>query len=325
MKVIFIPMADYNSSSTRLRCYLIANTLKELGISTDIYSGKRYYSLLHMDELRKYDVVYIQKTRRELVLNISLRLLSTKTIYDLDDSLFNILTSTMMRMASAVVVGSHFLMDYAKKYSRNVYLVPTAINTDIFVPRARKTGQDKAVIGWCGTGEQYLKDLSLLIKPLERVGEDHDIVFRIIGAKGSKNIRRVFSKLKNVEVDIIDWVDPSEIVHEIAKFDIGIMPLIDNYWSRGKCALKALEYMAMGIPTIVSAVGENNFVINDGFSGFLAKSTEDWIVKINKLLEDDKLARRIGQNGRKTVEERYSIEKVSEKLADVLRAVATVS
>jgi glycosyltransferase involved in cell wall biosynthesis len=124
--------------------------------------------------------------------------------------------------------------------------------------------------------------------------------------------------LPDVEYVWRPWSAESE-VEDLSHFDIGIMPMPDDEWSKGKCALKALQYMAMGVPTICSAVGANCEVIQHGVNGLLAASDEEWIRNLELLIDDPALRQRLGPKGRRTVEERYSMNACAELFAGVVR------
>ncbi len=117
------------------------------------------------------------------------------------------------------------------------------------------------------------------------------------------------------------WSPESEVT-EIGQLDIGIMPLPDEEWVLGKCALKALQYMALGVPTVASAVGANRDVIEHGQNGLLASTDTDWIESIGALVRSPELRARLGQEGRRTVEERFSMRRGASALAAVVRGVA---
>ena len=108
---------------------------------------------------------------------------------------------------------------------------------------------------------------------------------------------------------------PEKEVEEVAQIDIGIMPTPDDDWARGKCALKALQYMALGIPAVCSDVGANRDVVKHGENGFLAKTNEDWLESLKKLVDDEKLRKQLGDEARRTVVENYSMEKCAENFA----------
>ena len=114
------------------------------------------------------------------------------------------------------------------------------------------------------------------------------------------------------------WSAAAEVA-ELSHFDLGIMPMPDDEWAKGKCALKALQYMAMGVPTICSAVGANCEVIRHGENGLLAKSNEEWIANLELLIDEPALRERLGAMGRRSVEERYSMSRCAELFARVVR------
>jgi glycosyltransferase involved in cell wall biosynthesis len=118
------------------------------------------------------------------------------------------------------------------------------------------------------------------------------------------------------------WSAKSE-VDDLSHFDIGIMPIPDDEWSRGKCAAKALQYMGMGIPAVCSAVGANCEVIQHGENGLLATSQQEWIANLESLIDNAALRERLGREGRRTVEERYSMKSCAELFAKVVRAVVS--
>ena len=127
--------------------------------------------------------------------------------------------------------------------------------------------------------------------------------------------------LPGLEVDSLPWNAKSEI-EEIRSFDIGIMPLPDDEWSKGKCGLKALQYMALGIPTVASAVGANIDIIQDGVNGFLAATRQEWMEKLLLLLRDERLRRRFAIEGRRRVEAAYSARVQAPRLLEILQRAA---
>jgi glycosyltransferase involved in cell wall biosynthesis len=128
-------------------------------------------------------------------------------------------------------------------------------------------------------------------------------------------------KIPDVDTEAMQWRSSTEIA-DLSRIDIGIMPLPDEVWSRGKCGLKALQYMALGIPTVCSPVGVNSTIIKDGVNGYLADTPEDWIGVLKKLLHSGELRREIGLAGRKTVEDEYSARVIAPKVAEIFRSAA---
>jgi len=157
----------------------------------------------------------------------------------------------------------------------------------------------------------------LLIKPFEALGEKCDVEFRIIGAN---EYEEKVPNFKNVSVKLIDWNAATEW-EELSKFDIGVMPLFDTDWERGKCGFKALQYMTMGIPAVCSDVGEARYIVEDGVNGFLCKTEREWVNKLSLLVENKELRKELGDNGRKTVEEKYALETNTKKLIAIIRGL----
>jgi len=118
-----------------------------------------------------------------------------------------------------------------------------------------------------------------------------------------------------------DWSAESE-VSDLSDIDIGVMPLPDDEWARGKCGLKGLQYMALGIPTVMSPVGVNTEIIDDGVNGLLAGDEDEWVSKLTSLLESDELRRDLGREGRDTVEERYSVRSQRERYLSLITGLA---
>jgi glycosyltransferase involved in cell wall biosynthesis len=121
-----------------------------------------------------------------------------------------------------------------------------------------------------------------------------------------------------VPVENLDWSLATETT-DILNFDIGIMPLRDDEWSRGKCAFKALQMMALGVPVVASPVGANGEVIQDGANGFLAAGTEAWVAKLSRLIDSPTLREELGQRGKATAMQRYSLKEAGEALGQAIR------
>jgi glycosyltransferase involved in cell wall biosynthesis len=223
--------------------------------------------------------------------------------------------STIVRLSDHVIVGNDFLAQYARRFSDHVSMIPTSVDLTRFVPRA-PVASDPArplVIGWIGspTTGRYLDTLSPV---LQKLAKRHRFVLRISGTADPVTI-------PGVEVDNAPWM----LEHEVELFntcDIGVYPLPDDDWSRGKCGFKAIQFMACGVPVVSSAVGVNREIIADGVNGFLASEDGDWLVKLDRLLSDADLRRRFAEAGRQTIAERYSLSVNAPKLAATLRAVA---
>lgn len=220
-------------------------------------------------------------------------------------------TAAICRLATHVVVGNEVLREYAARYNSNVTIIPTTIDIEKYRPACRYKFDDAPVIGWSGSYStiQYLE----VMKPaFAKLAERHPFRLEIIGATTFQ-----FDK---VPVRSQNWSAATE-VEDLSRIQIGLMPLPDEDWARGKCALKALQYMALGIPTVVSPVGVNADVIRDGVNGLHARDTDEWVRALSALIEDESLRRRLGNAGRKTVEAEYSAQVNAPRLLQILRSI----
>jgi glycosyltransferase involved in cell wall biosynthesis len=209
-------------------------------------------------------------------------------------------TSRIIEAADMVFAGNDFLADYARQFNAAVDVVPTTIDTEQYVPGAHSERREPLTIGWSGsiTTMEHFKPFVPVLKRLkERLGER--VRVELIGDP----------TYREPDLGIVGraWSAETE-VEDLKRFDIGVMPLPDDEWSRGKCGLKGLQYMALAIPTVMSPVGVNSKIIADGQNGLLASSDDEWVDKLTQLVESEDLRRRLGRAGRKTVEEAYSVE-----------------
>lgn len=206
-------------------------------------------------------------------------------------------TEVLLRRARVVTVCNAFLAAYARQFASDVRIIPTTIDTDLYQPRP-KPERPYVVIGWSGSFTT-LKHLRTIEGVLEHLYQRYKekVRFRFIGAP---QYRPPFP------AEVLPWRAETEVA-DLSEIDIGVMPLPADDWSRGKCALKALQYMALGIPAVVSPVGMNTTVIQDGQNGLWADTPEAWIDKLSYLIEHPEERERLGSAGRKTVEREYSV------------------
>jgi len=293
-------------------------------------------SLKRLDSLRdvsQFDVVFIYREVFPVGPAIVERLLTTgdrpPVVFDFDDAIFLPSVSDANRLIGAlkrpqkvatiigrsrhVIAGNAFLADYARRFNPAVTLVPTCVDTTRFVPAAVPPAHRTPIVGWIGspTTASYVRDLAPV---LQRVHASHAFTLRVSGGGAPLEV-------DGVEVENADW----SLEREVELFntcDIGVYPLTDDEWSKGKCGFKAIQFMACGVPVVAAAVGVNRDIIQDGINGFLASTPDEWIDKLLLLLADPALRRRFGEAGRRTVVERYSLERTAPILADTLRRVA---
>lgn len=219
--------------------------------------------------------------------------------------------ATLCRLARHVTVGNAFLARFAEDYAREVTVVPSTIDTDLYRVRPRPRNR-VPVIGWTGS-VTTVPYLTALAPALRRVREKQEFELHVIGAKVD---------IEGLAVRCLPWRAETE-PDDLRALDVGLMPLPDDEWSQGKCGMKALQYMALGITPVVSPVGVNTTIIRDGVNGFHARTEDEWIDRIALLLESESLQRSLGQEARKTVEESFSARIHAPRVARVLTEAAT--
>jgi len=318
-----------DQASSRVRGFYMADELRKKGIDCDIAHGLLKY-LSSPLKLSSYEMVYFQKCYLDIdiYLNKLAGVRNAKTIFDIDDAPFGVkgnlrkekLASEMMKNSSAVTVGSRKLKDFAQKFNKNVYHIPTSINLDYYKPVGKTSESGYITLGWIGYGINYKTDLQMLIAPLENLGKKYDIKLIIIGAFGQREIYEGFGRMKNIKLEIIDslnWADPLAVPSSISRFDIGLYPLLDTPYNQYKCGFKALEYMAMEVPVVASPAGENKFLIESEKDGLFASTKNDWESSISRLIENKNTRENLKKAGRKKIEDNYSTRASADKLLKI--------
>jgi glycosyltransferase involved in cell wall biosynthesis len=270
----------------------------------------------------KADVIWLE---RELIPGIvSLEpLLKKPFVFDVDDAIWtskpfgSASVAKIASMAEIVVVGNEYLAEWFRKYAKNIEIIPTAIDTSRFVPVKKSLANDnKFVIGWTGSSENLSYVLEIEESLLQVLQKYPDIELHVISDK-----KPIFNKLPLRQVKYIAWTPENE-ASVLNNFDVGLMPLPDNEFSRGKCSFKMLQYMAAGLPVVVSPVGMNRELLGKGEIGFSAVSRADWFEALVWLYNNKNEGRMMGLNGREIVNRQYSQKVVCEKLEAIFRRVA---
>jgi glycosyltransferase involved in cell wall biosynthesis len=278
--------------------------------------------------VRNYDVVYIHRALCILgpaVLERVLSCFGNPIIFDFDDAIWLLhtthanrrfgwlkfpgKTAAICRLSTHVVVGNAWLADYARRSNPHVTVIPSSVDIDRYRPVKKPEGRGPIVVGWTGssTSQTYLERFAPVLARLRRM---RDFELRVISDRRPE--------ITALPFEWRPWSAETE-VEELAQFDIGIMPMPDDPWALGKCAFKALQAMAMGLPTVCSAVGTNREVIQHGTNGLLAATDDDWLDQLPALFDDPELRARLGAAGRRTVEESYSMEHCADQFARVVR------
>jgi glycosyltransferase involved in cell wall biosynthesis len=286
--------------------------------------------LFHLSMLSKYDVILIYRAAAIIgpaFLERLIKLSGCPIVYDFDDAIFltdshkaNRLfswmkfarkTATICRLSTNITVGNSWLAQYALKFNQNVTIIPSSVDTNIYSPKTRtKHNGDKVIVGWTGssTSQTYLEMFAPVLRKLVEKRSDVEIHVHSDRSPDLPNVPFIWHR----------W-SPETEVEIISKFDIGIMPMPDDIWSQGKCSMKALLYMSLGIPTVCSNIGMNREVIKQGENGFLAETSDEWLKSIRLLVDNSILRNQIGEKARQTVVEKYSMRKCAKTFAQVIK------
>jgi len=218
------------------------------------------------------------------------------------------------RQATVVMAGNRYLADWFSQFCPDVRVVPTAIDPQRFRPAAHPRVDGPFAVGWTGLSSsyQYLYDIE---KPLDGFLSVCNAQLVVIADKPP-----AFRTIPANRVRFIPWT-PDVEAEALHQFDVGIMPLADNEWSRGKCSLKMLQYMAAGLPVVVSPVGLNQEILEMGTPGRAARGLDDWYSALVELQRDPDLRFRLGREGRRIVEKEFSVPVIAGKLAAVFRSI----
>lgn len=296
--------------------YLKGNLTKKV---VGIFRGflRRFYLLFF---LKKYHFIFIHREAAPLFPPIFefliAKVFQKKIIYDFDDAIWLPNTSKQNRISAflkfhqkvkwicrwayKISAGNDYLCTYARQFNPNTLLNPTTIDMSHHQKSNSQEVQtgDKIVIGWTGSHStlKYLHEIEQVIKEIEK---NYPIHFLVIA-----------NQKPEIQLDsliFLPWKKESEI-EDLSKIHIGIMPLTDDEWAKGKCGFKALQYMSLGIPTLASPVGVNTSIIQDGKNGFLCNTTEVWRERLIVLIENESLRIELGKNAQQTVEKYYSVQ-----------------
>jgi glycosyltransferase involved in cell wall biosynthesis len=314
----------YNRSSSHSNFFIFFITeLLYIGGGALILMLRFFALIALLFTTQSADIIFLQKISAPFWYPKLLQSVNKNIIYDLDDALFLLKPLSIreiIRVSKTVIVGSHYILRWVQKVNINACLIPTPVPLERFVPKnySNSIKDSRLIIGWIGS-PNTLEHLKLLRPVLDRLADEFPhIIMRIIGYS---NKSALLPKLKLCKTECISSIPYHDVPAALREFDIGVMPLIGKEWDKGKCAGKALEYMAAGVPAIASRFGENEYVIEDGKNGFLASDTEEWIEKLSSLIKDADLRKRIGLAGRKTVEEKYAVSVTVNQLLHVIETI----
>ncbi|MCX7093851.1 MAG: glycosyltransferase family 4 protein [Methylobacter sp.] len=263
-----------------------------------------------------YDVVLLQ---REMLSSFATLewLTGTPRVLDVDDAIFlqrnGGFARRLARISDRVLCGNAYLAEWFSAWNKNIFVIPTAVNTDRYAPVIKqREHEDELIIGWIGTSANLKYVYAVEAALAKAMAIYPKVKLRIVSDK-----MPLFRRVDMSRCEFIRWSESIE-VESIQGMDIGIMPLEDSAWARGKCSYKMLQYMACGIPVVVSPVGMNAEVLSIANSGVGAISMDEWCDAIVSLIEDSALRKKMGVLGRQVAVGSFSVTKVVPQIAACL-------
>lgn len=347
MQILLLP-GSYTSPAARFRVWQFVNPLKNLGhdvkvrvihpernwLSSSQYKAvrnfhqrlgslKRLYSAIKLiQSAGNFDVIMMN---RDLIPETRIDFLETwlshqnsHVIFDFDDAIHLGNRSKKLKKIlphfAWITPGNEYLASYARQLNRCVTVWPTVVDTDYYQPvKARKPGPIR--IGWSGSRSTIAYCLPLLKNIMVQLAKTEDFEFIVIA-----EVPPILD-WPGVKWRYIPWTSQTE-VKGLQEIDLGLMPLKDEPFERGKCGLKAIQYMGVGIPTLVSPVGVNKSIVLHDEIGFHCSNDEEWLQSLGLLIHNPKLREEMGRAGRIQAEEHYSIKSLLPKMQDVFEKVA---
>lgn len=335
--VLFLPVSGPRGASSRYRLYQFLPAIEAAGIRYRIQLppekpgeglGRVITAWRDQKTIRTMAagarVTFIQKRLlpEHLVRGLAR---SGRLIFDFDDAIFTSPSGTrsahagrrverrlhsVLSSAEVVLAGNRYLAEYAVSYAHEVVVLPTVVDTDRYPAKQHGNG-DIPVIGWIGhsVNHPYLAAMQPILQPLAATQK-----FRLLIVSDKDLV------LSGVEVENRRWSEDTEVA-DILDMDIGIMPIPDDPWSRGKCGLKALQYMAAGVPVVCAAVGANAEIVRDGTDGYAVTGTEQWRAALAELCASVELRVRLGTAARQRVRDAYSLATATPVLINTLSAL----
>jgi glycosyltransferase involved in cell wall biosynthesis len=339
--VLVLPKYPRKGASSRLRTYQYLPFLEKLGWNftvralfdeeylDSLYNGKGrsrlkmiflyLYRVMVLCKFKRFDFIWLEKELFPYMpawIEVLLKLFGVKYIVDYDDAIFHNydLSSNrfircllgnkidvVMRHAYCVIAGNEYLAERAKLAgAKRVLVIPTVVDHHRYIPR-KETSSGPLTLGWIGspTTQKYLEILLPVFQSLTRQYQ-----FRLLLVGATPEIK---AKLAGITVHIENWSEDTEARH-IQEMDVGIMPLQDGPWEKGKCGYKIIQYMASGVPVVASAVGVNTAIVSGSNSGMLANDFSEWESALAALFSEPRHRHQLGMSGRLAVERKYSID-----------------
>ncbi|MDY6793026.1 MAG: glycosyltransferase family 4 protein [Thermodesulfobacteriota bacterium] len=294
-------------------------------VSEDMIS--RYRNFKH---LSNFDMVIVQRKLLSPIDLFFVRHFAKKMIFDFDDAIMYRSSrhgnhhswskmkkfKAMMIAVDGVIAGNTYLKNEAAKFisPEKIYVIPTIVDLKEYSIKNYDTTKKDFIIGWIGTSGNlhYLKSIAPALEKLNK--KYKNIKLKIVCDR--------FFDLNNIEVIKKIW-RPEDVEQDLKSFDVGVMPIKDDLWARGKCGLKVVQYLAAGVPAVVSPVGLNKDLAIPDKTGFWANDIEDWTDKISQLVDHPNKRMKMGLAGRKLVQDKYSLQTQAPRYLAILKKITS--
>jgi len=327
MKVLFL-IQGFSIAASRYRVLQYIPYLESKGVEAEVSLFPRTLkeNFRFFDQLSQYDIVFLQRKRFSQPRLALLRRKAKRIVYDFDDSVMyrnskadNPLSSTrrrrfaqMIKNSDFVIAGNEFLKSQVLPLNQNVEVIPTAIIAGKYQLKAYPAHPGRVILGWIGDhgSIHYLEKMRPIF---EKIGEKYPFVALEI-------VCDTFFDCDRMEVLKKNWSSEEEVA-DLQGFDIGLMPLVDDPWSWGKCGLKIIQYQGVGVPVVCTPVGINKDLVEDGVNGLWARTPKEWEEKLSLLIENPRLREQMGREGRSRVLRDYTEEVCAPRLFSILDRV----
>ena len=319
MKIIFL-VQGMNVAASRYRVLQYLPFFHAAGIDAEVFEfpdrTADWPSLWEC--LKNGDVIFVQRKRLPRSVLLFLKRLKKRIVYDFDDAVMfkNSLSKNpyslrrtmsfkrMLHYTDLVIAGNEFLKQEAEKYHRHVKVLPTPVDAERY---REKTYYKSEIVnmGWIGDhgSIHYM--------------ESYKDVWEAMGRKYKNVVLTIicdtFIQTKDISLRKVQWNYEREI-DDLMSLDIGVMPLLDDLWSKGKCGFKIIQYLGVGVPAVCTPVGINRDVVEDGVNGLWASTKDEWIEKLSTLVEDVSLREKMGIEGRRKIMDMYTVQACAPKL-----------
>ncbi len=263
---------------------------------------------LHKKKLNFFDALWLRRYSKKVIYNFDDAIMYSDKTPDRNSSSHFVPFRRTVRLANMVITGNSYLAEHARKFNPNVMVLPIGLRVSDYKVDCPAKGDNKIRLVWIGS-KSTLGYLAELKPVLEEIGSRfNNVVLRIVCDD--------FFDLRNTPVEKRLWSMETRAI-DLATSDIGLAPLPDNRFTRGKCSFKVLEYSSASLPVIASPIGTNAEYVKDGVTGFLVTDTRQWVDRITELIENPNLRKRMGQEGRAHAE-KYDVSVIGKQLTDLI-------